>query len=199
MNDPSACQQNRRIFFWYFLKKAMTIGSIIDKSMEIGQNEEKGVMKLDKLTAETMQLIEEMALHHENQGLSRIAGRIIGLLMVSQEPLSSEQIATTLQVSIGSVSTNIRMLLKIGIAEKKSVTGDRVSYYIMAPDAIEEEFIQGLERILSLKNIIEKGMQIENLKESELVMQRFHEMLEAIELYRESLNQMITEWKSRRM
>ncbi|MBG9946143.1 transcriptional regulator [Brevibacillus formosus] len=156
-------------------------------------------MKLDKLTAETMQLIEEMALHHENQGLSRIAGRIIGLLMVSQEPLSSEQIATTLQVSIGSVSTNIRMLLKIGIAEKKSVTGDRVSYYIMAPDAIEEEFIQGLERILSLKNIIEKGMQIDNLKESELVMQRFHEMLEAIELYRESLNQMITEWKSRRM
>lgn len=195
----SACQQNRRIFFWYFLKKAMTIGSIIDKSMEIGQNKEKGVMKLDKLTAETMQLIEEMALHHENQGLSRIAGRIIGLLMVSQEPLSSEQIATTLQVSIGSVSTNIRMLLKIGIAEKKSVTGDRVSYYIMAPDAIEEEFIQGLERILSLKNIIEKGMQIDNLKESELVMQRFHEMLEAIELYRESLNQMITEWKSRRM
>ncbi|MGK5508478.1 GbsR/MarR family transcriptional regulator [Brevibacillus formosus] len=195
----SACQQTWRIFFCYFLKKAMTIDSIIDKSMEIGQNEEKGVMKLDKLTAETMQLIEEMALHHENQGLSRIAGRIIGLLMVSQEPLSSEQIATTLQVSLGSVSTNMRILLKIGIAEKKSVTGDRVSYYIVAPDAIEEEFIQGLERILSLKNIIEKGMQIENLKESELVMQRFHEMLEAIELYRESLNQMLAKWKSRRM
>lgn len=193
------CQKSRCIFFWYFLKKAMTIGSIIDKSMEIGQNEEKGVMKLDKLTAETMQLIEEMALHHENQGLSRIAGRIIGLLMVSQEPLSSEQIATTLQVSLGSVSTNMRMLLKIGFAEKKSVTGDRVSYYIMAPDTIEEELIQGLERILSLKNIIEKGMQIENLKDSELVMQRFHEMLEAIELYRESLNQMLVEWKSRRM
>ncbi len=195
----SACQQTRRIFFCYFLKKAMTIDSIIDKSMDIGQNEEKGVLKLDKLTAETMQLIEEMALHHENQGLSRIAGRIIGLLMVSQEPLSSEQIATTLQVSLGSVSTNMRILLKSGIAEKKSVTGDRVSYYIVAPDAIEEEFIQGLERILSLKNIIEKGMQIENLKESELVMQRFHEMLEAIELYRESLNQMLAEWKSRRM
>ncbi|CAI8870066.1 Transcriptional regulator [Brevibacillus sp. IT-7CA2] len=199
MNAVSACQQSRRIFFWYFLKKAMTIGSIIDKSMEIGQNEEKGVMKLDKLTAETMQLIEEMALHHENQGLSRIAGRIIGLLMVSQEPLSSEQIATTLQVSLGSVSTNLRILQKFGFAEKKSVTGDRVSYYIMAPDSIEEEFIQGLERILSLKNVIEKGMQIENLKQSELVMQRFHETLEAIDLYRESLNQMLAEWKSRRM
>lgn len=167
--------------------------------MEIGQNEEKGVIKLDKLTAETMQLIEEMALHHENQGLSRIAGRIIGLLMVSQEPLSSEQIATTLQVSLGSVSTNMRMLLKIGFAEKKSVTGDRVSYYIMAPDAIEEELIQGLERILSLKNVIEKGMQMESLKQSELVIQRFHETLEAIDLYRESLNQMLAEWKSRRM
>ncbi|MDC0759550.1 transcriptional regulator [Brevibacillus sp. AG] len=156
-------------------------------------------MKLDKLTAETMQLIEEMALHHENQGLSRIAGRIIGLLMVSQEPLSSEQIATTLQVSLGSVSTNMRILLKIGFAEKKSVTGDRVSYYIMASNAIEEEILQNLERILSLKNVIEKGIQIDSLKQSKLVIQRFHETLEAIDLYRESLNQMLAEWKYRRM
>lgn len=199
MSDMSACQQSRRIFFWYFLKKAMTIGSIIDKSMEIGKHEEKGVMKLEKLTAETMQLIEEMALHHENQGLSRIAGRIIGLLMVSQEPLSSEQIATTLQVSLGSVSTNIRILLKFGFAEKKSVTGDRVSYYIMAPNAIEEEILQNLERILSLKNVIEKGIQIDSLKQSELVIQRFHETLEAIDLYKESLTQMLAEWKYRRM
>ncbi|MED1799228.1 hypothetical protein ABEZ21_13130 [Brevibacillus porteri] len=93
----------------------------------------------------------------------------------------------------------MRILLKIGFAEKKSVTGDRVSYYIMASNAIEEEILQNLERILSLKNVIEKGIQIDSLKQSKLVIQRFHETMEAIDLYRESLNQMLAEWKYRRM
>ncbi|MED2895643.1 hypothetical protein [Brevibacillus porteri] len=69
----------------------------------------------------------------------------------------------------------------------------------MASNAIEEEILQNLERILSLKNVIEKGIQIDSLKQSKLVIQRFHETMEAIDLYRESLNQMLAEWKYRRM
>ncbi|MFP3334732.1 hypothetical protein SB761_28985, partial [Pseudomonas sp. SIMBA_064] len=86
--------------------------------------------------------IEEIGLDYERQNLPRVAGRIMGLLMVTNGPLSSQQIASTLQISLGAVSTNVNLLIQVGIVEKKTLIGDRMNYYILPSDSLEKEVNQ---------------------------------------------------------
>jgi DNA-binding transcriptional regulator GbsR (MarR family) len=71
----------------------------------------------------------------ERDGLPRIAGRILGLLLVSPEPLSLDVIAERLGVSRASVSTDARRLVEQGVLERVGRTGDRKDYYQMAADS----------------------------------------------------------------
>lgn len=141
--------------------------------------------------------IEEIGLYHEYQGISRIAGRIMGLLMVTEGTLSAEQIASTLQVSLGSVSTNIRLLLRSGHVEKKSITGDRVTYYIYSENALEREFLSSIERVHSLKKALEKGAQIQSVQESETLSQRFADMEKGAGYFLDTLSELLNRWRSR--
>ena len=58
----------------------------------------------------TTQLVERFGLRFEEDGLPRIAGRMLGLLMVSAEPRSLDELAEELQASKTSASTNARLL-----------------------------------------------------------------------------------------
>ena len=51
----------------------------------------------------------------ESDGLPRIAGRIFGLLLVSEDARSLDDLAAELRVSKGSVSTNARLLEQRGL------------------------------------------------------------------------------------
>ena len=73
----------------------------------------------------------------ERDGLPRIAGRILGLLLVSPEPLALDAIAERLGVSRASVSTDARRLVEQGVLERVGRTGDRKDYYQMAADSPE--------------------------------------------------------------
>jgi DNA-binding transcriptional regulator GbsR (MarR family) len=73
--------------------------------------------------------IEEMGILTQADDLPRIAGRITGLLSVAERPLSFSDIATSLQVSRASVSTNARLLMEIGVIERIAMSGDRQDYY----------------------------------------------------------------------
>lgn len=153
---------------------------------------------MNNLSPELLAYIEEIGLYHEQQGVSRIAGRILGLLMVTEGTLSAEQIASALQVSLGSVSTNIRLLLRSGHVEKKSITGDRVTYYIYSENALERELLASIERVLSLKKTLEKGAQIQTVSDNGTVSQRFVDLEKGIEYYLESLNELLNRWRAQR-
>ena len=49
-----------------------------------------------KLNAPLTRFIENLAQYFESFGIPRIGGRILGLLLVSSEPLSAEAISTIL-------------------------------------------------------------------------------------------------------
>ncbi|MDF1504014.1 MarR family transcriptional regulator [Roseisolibacter sp. H3M3-2] len=89
----------------------------------------------------------------ERDGLPRIAGRILGLLLVSAEPLSLDGIAERLGVSRASVSTDARRLVEQGVLERVGLPGDRKDYYRMASDSPErslEQKLVGLRQFLAL-------------------------------------------------
>jgi DNA-binding transcriptional regulator GbsR (MarR family) len=98
---------------------------------------------MDRATAH---FIETMGLALESDGLPRIAGRIFGLLLVSEEARSLDDLAAELQVSKASVSTNARLLEQRGVLEQVGRPADRRDYYQVPRDLFSHTMAQRLAR-----------------------------------------------------
>jgi DNA-binding transcriptional regulator GbsR (MarR family) len=90
--------------------------------------------------------VERMGLALESDGLPRIAGRIFGLLLVSEHAHSLDELAAELRVSKASVSTNARLLEQRGVLERISRPADRRDYYRVPPDLFSHTMAQRLAR-----------------------------------------------------
>src|SRR5215208_5593062 len=94
----------------------------------------------------TAHFVERMGLALEADGLPRIAGRIFGLLLISENPRSLDALAAELRVSKGSVSTNARMLEQRGLLERVCRPADRRDYYSVPTDLFVHTMDQRLAR-----------------------------------------------------
>ena len=83
------------------------------------------------------------ARQHFIQGLSRISnfwgfpramGAIYGVIYLSSQPISLDEIGSQVGVTKGSVSTNVRQLERLNMVHKKLQLGDRKDYYIAETD-----------------------------------------------------------------
>jgi DNA-binding transcriptional regulator GbsR (MarR family) len=98
------------------------------------------------MESSTAEFIERMGLALEADGLPRIAGKIFGLLLVSEEARSLDELAAELRVSKGSASTNARLLELRGLIEQVCRPADRRDYYRVRPDMFEHTLALRLER-----------------------------------------------------
>lgn len=149
---------------------------------------------LTGLHSELSQFIENMGLHYEDYGLARIAGRIIGLLLVSPRPISSEEMSEALQVSRSSVSTNVRTLLLADLIEKVSLPGERVDYYNISPETWQKGLELRLASILPLREVAQESL--ENLSEDHPGRQRLLEMIAWVDLVENLLQELNQKWQS---
>lgn len=62
-------------------------------------------------------------------GINRTVAQVHALLYLSPEPLSADQITSTLSVARSNVSTSLRELLGWGIVRTVAVLGDRRTHY----------------------------------------------------------------------
>lgn len=106
------------------------------------------------------EFIERIGLLTEEEGFPRIAGRILGLLLVEEEPSSLDEMVEKLQVSKGSISTNVRMLEQLGILERVSSPGDRRDYYRLGEDPWENMFEVARKRLRHVLAVVEEGMEM---------------------------------------
>jgi predicted transcriptional regulator len=111
------------------------------------QNKAKKRARADK--AED-RFIEQMGLIMAADGLPRIGGRLVALLLITEEEVSLDDIARRLRVSKPSVSTNARLLEHRGVIEKVSRTADRRDYYRIADDFFGNTMQQ---RLLKLQRL----------------------------------------------
>lgn len=70
-------------------------------------------------------------------GYTRISGQLDGLLFLSQKPLSLDDMASILEVSKSSVSTNIRTLEQVKIVRRVWNRKDRKNYYEIRGEIFE--------------------------------------------------------------
>lgn len=89
---------------------------------------------------------EQMAANLATDGYPRIAGRIYGLLLLSPDGLSLDDLTGELGVSKASASTNARLLEQRGVVERYHHSSDRRDYYRVYADHFERTMSQRLEK-----------------------------------------------------
>ena len=138
------------------------------------------------MTDATDGFIEMMGRHFEEEGVPRIAGRLFGLLMLVERDSSLDELAETLNVSKGSVSSNARLLENWGVAERVTRPGDRRDYYRIAPDMSERLVSRQIERMqLFIQRLGQHREELGAL--SELAGERFDDVVRFNTLAIESL------------
>ena len=106
-----------------------------------------------------LQFIERMALICEKEGMPRIAGRIFGFLLATDQTFSLDELADHLQASKASVSTNARMLEQFGMIARVSVLGDRRDFYRVEDDPWERMLRVAQSRWRDMVNVFADARQ----------------------------------------
>jgi DNA-binding transcriptional regulator GbsR (MarR family) len=145
----------------------------------------------------TTHFIERMGLALESDGLPRIAGRIFGLLLVSEDALSLDDLAAELRVSKGSVSTNARLLEQRGVLEQMSRPADRRDYYRIPPDLFSHTMAQRLARWQRFHEAIGAARTSLPIKSRE-VLERLEEYEEAYAFMSQVIGEALARWQATR-
>lgn len=67
-------------------------------------------------------------------GINRSVAQVQALLLISTEPVSTDEIMETLTISRGNANMSLRQLLDYGIIYKKVIAGDRKEYFVAEKD-----------------------------------------------------------------
>jgi hypothetical protein len=105
--------------------------------------------------------VEDFGLLFEGVGGSRMVGRVLGLLLVSETPeLPAEEIAVSLHASQGAISTATRTLVGIGLVRRRTRPGERRSYFGVNPDAWQETTRQQIAGSGAFREMAERGLEL---------------------------------------
>jgi DNA-binding Lrp family transcriptional regulator len=146
--------------------------------------------------AVAQRFVEAMGLYFEDRGVPRIGGRLLGLLLLADGPLSLDQIAATLRVSRASVSTNARLLLTAGLIERVSLPGDRRDYYTFGRRAWEGNIQAAITRARTFQRIAAEGLAALGPGDSP-AHARLREAVELGDFYATGLTALLERWQAR--
>jgi DNA-binding transcriptional regulator GbsR (MarR family) len=108
---------------------------------------------------EEKHFIEDTGLFFEQLGLPRMAGRILGALLISDPPAQSiPDLALTLQASKSAISTMTRLLTEVGLIERTPSPIPRRVYYRFKSGGWILYMRQWLALMAALHEITERGL-----------------------------------------
>ena len=81
------------------------------------------------------EFVERLGMSAQADGLTRIAGRIWAVLMLTDVPLSAARLAELLTISKGSISTNTRVLESLDIINRHFIAGARQEHFAIQTNA----------------------------------------------------------------
>ncbi len=134
-------------------------------------------------------------MHFENQGVPRTGGRILGLLLVANEPLSAEDLASILQVSRAGISTNIRLLVSSGLVEKISFPGRRTVHFAFSDAAWEQVMQVEIRSAAAFRNLVEQALNA--LPAAHPARTRLEKTMRWVDFATRYYQQMLEAWRAR--
>lgn len=146
-------------------------------------------------TGEQIHFAGEVGVVAEKSGIPRMAGKILGLLLITERPhLSAEEIARTLQASRGSVSTMTRLLIQLGLADRVTEAGKRQDFYRVNPEGFSHLLRSRMAIIGEFGRIIEHGIGHVHSTRSD-AHRRLIEMRDLYALFERELSAFVMRWE----
>lgn len=136
--------------------------------------------------------VARMGQSTEQDGFTRIAGRLFGYLLLSEQPCSIFELSQALDVSKASVSTDARRLLELGVLERVMLPDDRRDYYQVAPDFFRRMMQYRISRWENAHGAVTDAMQ--RLDPPPLVAERLAYMNSVNQFALEHLREYLAEW-----
>ncbi|MFN2227300.1 MAG: GbsR/MarR family transcriptional regulator [Anaerolineae bacterium] len=133
---------------------------------------------------EQKHFIEDISLYFEQMGLPRMAGRVLGVLLICDPPAQSlTDLGEILQASKSSISTTTRLLTEMGLIERAPSPLPRQVYFQFKPGGWLVFIRQRLNLWASLHGITEQGLELLRDQDPELRsrLQEAHDMFSLIE------------------
>jgi DNA-binding transcriptional regulator GbsR (MarR family) len=156
------------------------------------------VQTLEHLQVEKQHFVEDVAVVFEEIGLTRMAGRILGWLLISTPPhQSADELAEALQASKGSISTMTRLLIQLDLIERTGIPGDRRDYFRMKPDVWAQLLQARMSQITDLHQLAEEGLELLEAEPPEL-RQRIQDMHDLYSYVETELPILIERWEQKR-
>jgi len=110
---------------------------------------------------EEKRFVEEVGIFFEQSGLPRMAGRILGWLLISDPPhQTTSELAEILLASKGSISTITRLLIRIGLIERTGLPGHRHDYFRIKPGAWHQMVKDSLGQVTAARQLAEHGLEL---------------------------------------
>ncbi|TFG79344.1 MAG: MarR family transcriptional regulator [Spirochaetales bacterium] len=118
---------------------------------------------------EERSFIEDIAMFCEKMGLPRMAGRVLGMLLISEPPSQSlNDICERLQASKSSVSTMARLLVGEGLIEPAPCLMPRRDYFKFRNGGWLEFMRRRMETMAALHAIADRGLELLDGKDESL-------------------------------
>ena len=134
---------------------------------------------------EEKHFVEDISLFFEQMGLPRMAGRILGVLLISDPPAQSiNDLCEVLQASKSSISTNARLLTETGLIERVPSPVPRRVYFRFKPSGWLVFMRQRMRLISEIHQIAERGLEMMRDRDPEL-RERLQEAHDVFSLYEE--------------
>lgn len=141
-----------------------------------------------------LEVIEEFALGFEVHGMPRMAGRILGRLLMCHPPQQSmSQLAEALGASKGSVSSMTRLLIQRGVVERFTVPGDRQDYFRIRAGSVSDMFREHLRSITHQLALLQKAIAVADDRTEE-GLARLHDAQDFLEFLRREIPGLLAKW-----
>ncbi len=147
---------------------------------------------------EEKHFIEDMGLLFEQGGHPRMAGRILGSLLISDPPhQSTTELAETLQASKGSLSTMTRLLLQMGLIERVGLPGLRRDYFQIKSGAMIQWVRQFTYELAAMRQLADRGLALLEGEDSD-VRDRLSEARDLFTFLEQEYPALIERWEKGR-
>lgn len=148
--------------------------------------------------AEEKRFVEEVGMFFEQTGVPRMAGRILGQLIISDPPHQcTNELSEALAASKGSISTMTRLLIQIGLIERLSLPAVRYDFFRIRPGAWTHMIKQSGNQLTAFRQLAERGLELFENK-SPLSRQWLEEMRDMYAFFEREFPALLERWEQER-
>jgi DNA-binding transcriptional regulator GbsR (MarR family) len=152
-------------------------------------------MDVERQRLEELHFAEDVGLFFEQMGFPRMAGRILGWLLICDPPhQSAGELSDVLQASKGSLSTMTRFLIQLELVERVGLPGQRRDYFRIRPGAWPQLIKSQMQVMTGLHEVVERGLRLMNGREP-VAQQRLREAHDLYAFLERELPALLRRWE----